>query len=99
LPDAAPKGSVQKIDTAEAAKGVVFGSLHLEQMEDKTQGEQLKDIQASRKKEIQRPVDDEKAWDALNGTTKARVNDLFLAGLEAQMKKLAQPTKPATDSK
>jgi hypothetical protein len=89
-PDSATKGSVLKIDIAPAG-GKNFGSMHLK-APDKTEGEQLGEMREARRKDIQRDVTDEREWDGLQGTTKAKVGDLLMAGLEERMKKLGVKT-------
>lgn len=94
-PDATMHGSVQKIDAAAVANCRSFGSLHLDEQSDKTEGEQLGDRREARRKDIQRSAFDEREWDDLQGTTKAKVSDLLLAALEAQMDKLGIKTASA----
>ncbi len=74
---------------AAPASGKAFGSLHLDEVPAKTTGEQLKSQSDARRSGIQRSVDTEHAWDGLQGTTKAKVGDLLLAGLEAGLNKIA----------
>ena len=80
---------------AAPASGKAFGSLHLDAVPAKTTGEQFKSQSDARRAGIQRSVETEHAWDGLQGTTKAKVGDLLLAGLEERLMKIASTKKEA----
>jgi len=82
-------GTAKIAHDAGQAGGKAFGSLHLDVIPDKTTGEQLKSQSESRKQEIQREAKNTREWDDIQGTTKAKVGDLLIAGLEAGLQKIA----------